>query len=96
VSVGGTSAAAGANPCTGTRVPDTSVEINNVPVVATNVYRITVNNFLAGGGDGYTVLRDFGRNAVTTMDDLDALIAYLDGPTAPIGAPALDRITPIN
>jgi 5'-nucleotidase len=82
--------------CAGTRVPDASVEINNAPVVATNVYRITVNNFLAGGGDGYTVLRDFGRNAVTSMDDLDALIAYLDGPTAPIGAPALDRITPIN
>jgi 5'-nucleotidase len=92
VSVGGTSAAAGANPCTGTRVPDTSVEINNVPVVATSVYRITVNNFLAGGGDGFTVLRS-GTNAVTSMDDLVALIAYLDGPASPVPAPALDRIT---
>jgi 5'-nucleotidase len=93
VSLGGTTAAANANPCTGTRVPDGSVEINGTPVVATQVYRITVNNFLAGGGDGFTVLRDFGVNAVTSMDDLVALIAYLDGPASPVPAPALDRIT---
>ena len=52
-----------------------------------------MNNFLAGGGDGFTVLRDFGTNAVTSMDDLVALIAYLDGPASPVPAPALDRIT---
>jgi 5'-nucleotidase len=84
------------DPCGGTRVPDTSVEINGSPVVATTVYRITVNNFLAGGGDGFTVLRDFGENAVTSMDDLDAFIAYLDGPASPVPAPSLDRITTIN
>ncbi|TFV66015.1 UNVERIFIED_ORG: bifunctional metallophosphatase/5'-nucleotidase [Bacillus sp. AZ43] len=92
----GTSAAVGANPCSGTRVPDASVAIDGQPVVATETYRITVNNFLAGGGDGYTVLRDFGDNAVTSMDDLDALIAYLSGPGSPIPAPTDDRIVAIN
>jgi 5'-nucleotidase len=95
VSLSGTSAAPRTDPCLGTRVPDSSVEINGTPVVATTVYRITVNNFLAGGGDGFTVLRDSGRNAVTSMDDLDALIAYLDGPASPVVAPALNRITTV-
>jgi 5'-nucleotidase len=80
--------------CQGTRVPDSSVEINGVPVVSTQVYRITVNNFLAGGGDGFTVLRD-ATNQVTGAIDLDAFIAYL-GANSPLSAPTDDRITPIN
>jgi 5'-nucleotidase len=39
-------------------------------------YRITVNNFLASGGDGFTVLRE-GRNIVDAGPDLDALEAWL-------------------
>ena len=58
------------------------------------VYRITVNNFLAGGGDGFTVLRD-ATNQVTGAIDLDAFIAYL-GANSPLSAPTDDRITPIN
>ena len=90
----GISALAGADPCTGTRVPDASVEINGVPVVSTATYRITVNNFLAGGGDGFTVLRS-GTNPVTGAIDLDAFIAYL-GANSPLAAPTDDRITAIN
>jgi 5'-nucleotidase len=90
----GTSAAAGADPCTGTRVPDSSVEINGTRIVSTNTYRITVNNFLAGGGDGFTVLRS-GTNAVTGAIDLDAFIAYL-GANNPLAPPTDDRITAIN
>jgi 5'-nucleotidase len=90
----GTSAAAGTDPCTGTRVPDSSVEIGGTPVVPTSTYRITVNNFLAGGGDGFTVLKS-GTNAVTGAIDLDAFIAYL-GAESPLSAPTDDRITAIN
>jgi 5'-nucleotidase len=90
----GTSAAAGTGPCTGTRVPDSSVEIGGTPVVPTSTYRITVNNFLAGGGDGFTVLKS-GTNAVTGAIDLDAFIAYL-GAESPLSAPTDDRITAIN
>jgi 5'-nucleotidase len=86
----GTTAAAGADPCGGTRVPDESVRIGGDPVEAGSTYRITVNNFLAGGGDGFTVLRG-GTNAVTGKIDLDAFTAYLEA-TTPVTAPALDRI----
>jgi 5'-nucleotidase len=89
----GTGAAAGADPCSGTRVPDGSVQIAGRPVTADGTYRVTVNNFLAGGGDGFTVLTG-GTNAVTGPIDLDAFTAYL-GAASPVPAPALDRIAPV-
>jgi 5'-nucleotidase len=79
-----------ADPCTGTRVVDSSVTIGGTPVVAGGTYRITVNNFLAGGGDGFSVLRG-GANAVTGDIDLDAFTGYLTA-NQQISAPALDRI----
>ncbi|HEU4705105.1 MAG TPA: bifunctional metallophosphatase/5'-nucleotidase [Sphingomicrobium sp.] len=39
-------------------------------------YRVTVNNFLASGGDGFTVLAE-GRDRVDAGLDLDALEAWL-------------------
>jgi 5'-nucleotidase len=90
VDTGGTTAPAGA-PCTGSRVVDASVRIGGAPVVAGQSYRVTVNNFLAGGGDGFSVLTG-GTNAVTGPIDLDAFTAYL-GAGAPVRAPQLDRIT---
>ena len=85
----GTTAAAGA-PCTGTRVVRGSLTITGVPVTDDATYRVTVNNFLAGGGDGFSVLTG-GKNAVTGMIDLDAFVAYLTA-KSPVSAPALDRI----
>jgi 5'-nucleotidase len=90
VSAAGVPAAAGADPCTGTRVPDGSVTIGGQPVTADAAYRITVNNFLAGGGDGFSVLTG-GTNSVTGPIDLDAFTAYLGA--APVAVPTLDRIT---
>ncbi len=78
-------------PCSGTRVVNSSVKFSGVPIVDTQTYRITVNNFLAGGGDGFSVLTG-GANAVTGPIDLDAFTAYL-GAKQPVQAPALDRIT---
>ncbi|RZU33354.1 bifunctional metallophosphatase/5'-nucleotidase [Blastococcus saxobsidens] len=87
----GTTAAAGADPCTGSRVVEGSLEIGGAPVVADETYRVTVNNFLAGGGDGFSVLTG-GTNAVTGPIDLDAFTAYLTA-NDPVTAPSLDRIT---
>ncbi len=50
-----------------------------------------VNSFLAGGGDGFTVLTG-GTGAVTSSIDLDAFVAYLQA-NRPIAPPATDRIT---
>ncbi|WP_448607841.1 bifunctional metallophosphatase/5'-nucleotidase [Geodermatophilus sp. URMC 60] len=91
VDAAGTDAAAGADPCTGTRVVDSSVAIGGTAVVAEGVYRVTVNNFLAGGGDGFSVLTG-GTNAVTGPIDLDAFTAYL-GADSPVQVPSLDRVT---
>lgn len=86
----GTTAAAGANPCTGSRVVEGSLTIGGGAVAADQTYRVTVNNFLAGGGDGFSVLTG-GTNAVTGPIDLDALTAYLTA-ESPVSAPALDRV----
>jgi 5'-nucleotidase len=53
-----------------------------------------VNNFLAGGGDGFSVLTG-GTNSVTGAIDHDAFTAYL-GANSPVPAPALDRITRVG
>jgi 5'-nucleotidase len=86
----GTSAPAGSDPCTGTRVPDGSVEIGGVVVDPAATYRITVNNFLAGGGDSFSTLT-VGTDAVTGPIDLDAFVAYL-GESSPVAVPTDDRI----
>ena len=46
-----------------------------VVVNPTNNYRVTVNNFMATGGDGYTVLVG-GTNQLGGAQDIDALVAY--------------------
>lgn len=89
VDINGTTAPV-ASPCSGTRVVRGSLTINGTPVTDTATYRVTVNNFLAGGGDGFSALTG-GTNAVTGMIDLDAFTAYLAA-KSPVSAPALDRI----
>ncbi len=39
-------------------------------------WRVTVNNFMAAGGDGFTILKD-GTDRLGGAQDIDALIAYL-------------------
>jgi 5'-nucleotidase len=77
--------------CAGGRVLDETVTIGGVAVVDGQTYRVTVNNFLAGGGDGFIVLTG-GTNAVTGPIDLDAFTAYLTA-ESPVAPPATDRIT---
>ncbi|MEV0805687.1 bifunctional metallophosphatase/5'-nucleotidase [Micromonospora sp. NPDC050200] len=78
------------DPCAGTRVVRGSLTLGGVAVTDGATYRVTVNNFLAGGGDGFSVLKG-GTNQVTGMIDLDAFVAYLTA-SSPVSAPALDRI----
>ena len=48
-------------------------------------YRVTVNNFMATGGDGFTTLIG-GTNVLGGAQDIDALVAYLAGYKAPAAA----------
>ncbi len=87
----GTPAVAGGDPCSGTVVVDGSLYLGDTQVVDGDTYRITVNNFLAGGGDGFSTLTG-GTNRVTGAIDLDAFTAYLTA-NDPVSAPTADRIT---
>ncbi|KOV79402.1 bifunctional UDP-sugar hydrolase/5'-nucleotidase [Nocardia sp. NRRL S-836] len=67
------------------------VTLNGAPLDPNASYRVTINSFLQGGGDGFSEFTK-GTNITGGGIDLDAFSAYLvDHPGQ--GAPALDRIT---
>ena len=59
------------------------------------VYRVTVNSFLASGGDNFTVLVQ-GTNRVVGPVDLDALVVYVEGLPQPFSAAIEGRILRLN
>lgn len=69
----------------------TNIRLNGVPVDPAATYRVTVNSFLADGGDSFVELRN-GTARTGGGQDLDEFVAYLaaNSPAAP--AP-VDRIT---
>jgi 5'-nucleotidase len=80
-------------PCAGAANPVTGLTIGGAAVDPAASYRVTVNSFLADGGDKFTVLRE-GTDRLGGSVDTDALEAYL-APSltgTPIAPPALDRI----
>jgi len=77
----------------GDRIDPASIMIAGAPLDLTRSYRITVNSFLADGGDGFTVLRN-GTDRRAGPVDLDPLAAHLAS-QSPFVAPAQDRVTRI-
>jgi 5'-nucleotidase len=69
-----------------------AMTLNGKPVDPAATYRVTVNNFLASGGDGYSVLAQPGE-AFDGGLDLDALEAWLATNPA---APAVGRMTNVT
>jgi 5'-nucleotidase len=65
--------------------------INGVAVDPTAVYRVTVNNFLAAGGDGFTRLTA-GTDLFTGGVDLDAFVNYITD-NSPVAPGPMNRIT---
>ncbi|AIA05197.1 bifunctional metallophosphatase/5'-nucleotidase [Streptomyces noursei] len=77
------------------RVVADSVKLNGAALDPAKTYRVAMNEFLAGGGDGFPALKR-GTNKYVGPSDLDALTAYLTAhstPTSPLAPPAADRIT---
>jgi 5'-nucleotidase len=71
--------------------PD-SITLGGTTIDPGATYRVTVNTFLADGGDGFTVLRD-GTDRFGGPVDTDAFEAYLRAAEpAGISPPATDRI----
>jgi 5'-nucleotidase len=83
-------------PCaTADAVPFDSILLAGQPLVAGQTYRVTVNNFLAGGGDSFPVLTE-GTNLLGGALDLDALEAHLLSFGGGVPTPPLGRITRLN
>ncbi|WP_405490552.1 bifunctional metallophosphatase/5'-nucleotidase [Streptomyces sp. NBC_00096] len=75
-----------------------SVKLNGVAIDPAKTYRVAMNEFLAGGGDGFTVLKEH-KNKLVGASDLDCFNAYLaahSSAAAPLAPPAADRITVIK
>jgi 5'-nucleotidase len=78
----------------GSKVDASSIRIGGVLVNVGTSYRVTVNSFLATGGDGFSVLVD-GTDRLGGEVDLDALVSYF-GSFSPVAPGPQDRITRLN
>ncbi|MDQ3140579.1 MAG: 5'-nucleotidase C-terminal domain-containing protein, partial [Pseudomonadota bacterium] len=72
----------------GSRILDP--QLNGVPLRDDSVYRVAMSNFLASGGDSFTLFRE-GVDQVGGMQDVDALEAYIAARN-PLAPPVTDRI----
>ncbi len=77
----------------GARVLPESLRLNGEAIVATRPYRVTVNSFLAAGGDGFTTFKQ-GAEARTGAMDIDAFEALFKA-GAPVSAGS-ERIRRLN
>ena len=73
-----------------------AISLNGQPIGPDDTVRVTVNSFLATGGDGFRVLRE-GRDRVGGPLDIEAFTEYLktesaDKPLAPGSAPRIRRL----
>jgi 5'-nucleotidase len=76
------------------KVVDGSLKFGGVAVDKAASYRVAMNNFMADGGDGYTVFTQC-TNALGGEVDLDAFTRYL-GTHPNLAPPALNRITKVG
>ncbi|MGW6054836.1 bifunctional metallophosphatase/5'-nucleotidase [Streptomyces sp. NPDC055189] len=72
-----------------------TVRVKGEAVRPTDKFRVTVNDFLANGGNGFTTFTKGTNRDGGDVTDLEALVAYLDKSSAetPIAPPAPGRIT---
>lgn len=80
------------------RVVTDTVRLDGAAIDPAKTYRVAMNEFLAGGGDGFAALGQ-GTNKLVGPSDLDLFNAYLAAnstATAPLAPPAANRITVIR
>jgi 5'-nucleotidase len=86
----------GAADCaTADAIDPNTIAIDGVPVDPAGSYRVTVNSFLATGGDGFAVLND-GTDRLGGALDLDALEDYFIANPAGVAPGPQDRITRVG
>jgi 5'-nucleotidase len=78
----------------GEHVIAASISLNGELVDPLRSYRVTVNNYLSVGGDGFTVLKE-GTAQRFGVFDADALYTYFQA-NSPIAPVATERIARLN
>jgi 5'-nucleotidase len=78
----------------GEHVDAASLKLDGKPIDPAKTYRITINNYLALGGDGFAAFRQ-GTNAQFGIYDVDALFSYFQAHSPIAPAPPV-RITRTN
>ncbi|HET9208638.1 MAG TPA: 5'-nucleotidase C-terminal domain-containing protein, partial [Burkholderiaceae bacterium] len=78
----------------GQRIVPGSLRLNGNPIEAQQRVRVTVNSFLAGGGDNFSVFKRDGQDVRTGSMDIDALERYVaaQGTVAPVTSPRIQRL----
>ncbi|MEU9112146.1 bifunctional metallophosphatase/5'-nucleotidase [Streptomyces sp. NPDC048483] len=80
------------------RIVKNSVKLNGAALDPAKTYRVAMNEFLAGGGDGFPAFKN-AKNTYVGPSDLDAFTAYLtahSSANAPLDPPKADRITVVK
>lgn len=77
----------------GNKIDPASIKLNGTVLDPAATYRVTVNSFLADGGDGFLELRN-GTNRLGGGVDLDAFTGYL-ARFSPVTGPTPNRVTPL-
>ncbi|MFD7718442.1 bifunctional metallophosphatase/5'-nucleotidase [Streptomyces sp. NPDC059814] len=80
------------------RVVAGTIKLNGEAIDPAKTYRVAMNEFLAGGGDGFAALGE-GTNKLVGASDLDLFNEYLAAHStaaAPLAPPATDRITVVQ
>jgi 5'-nucleotidase len=75
----------------GDKIDPASITIGSAPLDLTATYRVTVNSYLASGGDGFTYIKA-GTDHIQGPEELKALRDHLRA-NSPLSPPPHDRIT---
>lgn len=78
----------------GSRVLADSMRLDGEPIRPDADYRVTINSFMAAGGDGFTKF-GAGRDAVTGVIDVDGAEAYFRD-RSPIAPPSTRRVSNVG
>jgi 5'-nucleotidase len=71
-----------------------NLALNGTAIDPAASYQVTTNDFLANGGDGFSVLTGGSGRTTAPGFDVDALVAYL-GANAPVAPGPANRITTV-
>lgn len=74
-----------------TSVTISNVKLNGVDLDPAGIYYVTVNNFLADGGDNFSTFASITAPRLDGGNDLQAFINYL-GTFSPVSPPGRDRV----